>query len=490
MTEQKEWLLDCLHRNAQTEYGLKHNFEEITSPCDYQKQVPLTNYENLQTYIDATAEGKKNILFTDVPVAFEVTGGSTGGRKLIPYTRESFTDFQRAILPWFATTMQTYGLSGENAYWAISPALRTEETTKGGIRIGVKDEEYLGEAFSVIGESYVIPSWVGELKDISRWQLCTLYWLIRSRELELISVWSPTFLLMLLEALDEKKEALLMLFSKGAEIDGYELKPDTEALLRLQDYIGTKNTVSLWPDLKLISCWADASSKPFFETLKKYFSYVQFQAKGLISTEGVVTVPNQKGRPVLAKQSAFYEFLQTDDTICFADELCIGERYEVIITTNGGLYRYQTGDMVLCEDIDGEDVVLSFLGRKGTVSDLVGEKLTEAFVSTSLDNVEGFYMLLASTENNPGYTLVLDANRIHDIPLLEKEVESKLCKNPQYDYARKVGQLRKLDIYLMKHPTKSYLDYTAAKGSRMGDIKIPVLCTDEGFYNMIKGIRS
>lgn len=489
MTEQKEWLLDCLHRNAQTEYGLKYNFQAIRSLSDYRKQVPLTGYEALQVYIDAIAKGDKDILFAGLPVAFEVTGGSTGGKKLIPYTKESFTDFQRAILPWFVTTMQTYGLSGKNAYWAISPALRTEETSKGGIRIGVKDEEYLGEAFSAIAGSYTVPSWVGELKDISTWQLCTLYWLIKSKELELISVWSPTFLLMLLEALDDKKEELTMLFSVGSEIDGHLLGSDGQALMRLKDYIRIRDTASLWPELKLISCWADASSKPFFETLKRRFSHVQFQAKGLISTESVVTVPNQTGQPVLAKQSAFYEFIDETGIISLADDLCIGQKYEVVITTNGGLYRYKTGDIVLCEELGKEATVLRFQGRKGTVSDLVGEKLTEAFVSTSLQNVEGFCMLLASADHKPGYTLLLDADMTYDSEELRQEVEAQLCKNPQYDYARKMGQLKSLDTCSMKYPTKFYLDYRASKGSRMGDIKVPALCTDKDFYTMIKGMR-
>jgi phenylacetate-coenzyme A ligase PaaK-like adenylate-forming protein len=482
--EQEKWLLNCLSKNEQSEYGLKYCFNTTNSIQSYQNNVPLTTYEDIEPYIAKIYKGLKDILFLGEPVAFELTGGSTGGEKLIPYTKESFADFQRAILPWFISAIQNYGLSGKDIYLAISPALRRKEKSEGGIRIGVNDEEYLGGILSNLSESSLIPSWVGDLEDISTWQLCTLYWLIRSKELELISVWSPTFLLMLLDTLDERENDLIILLENGDEIDGHTLKADKEALLRLTEYIAKKNTALLWPNIKLISCWGDASSKPFFEALKKRFSHVNFQAKGLISTESVVTVPDENGNPTLAINSAFYEFLQADGKILLADELCANESYEVIITTNGGLYRYRSGDIVLCDSCNKEKVILTFQGRSGIFSDLVGEKLTESFVSHSLKDIDAPAIL--SPSSSVGYQLLIEKDLSQDTAIICDQVEKNLYKNPQYKYARKIGQLEKLKIFQVQGLSKFYLEYMAKKGSRMGDIKIPSLCTDKEFCHIIK----
>lgn len=481
--EQEIWLKTCLSENKQSEYGSKYSFDTIDSVSKYQQSVPLCTYEDIEPYLHKIAQGTKDVLFAGLPVAFERTGGSTGGKKLIPYTKKSFEDFQKAILPWFINSAQAYGLSGKNMYLAISPALIQEESNIAGIRIGVRDEEYLGEAFFDVEDAGVVPGWVGELQDVVTWQVCTLYWLIRSQALELISVWSPTFLLMLLDALENRQNELIELFTNGGEVSGHLLEADKEALERLKEYRVKQDTACLWPDLKLISCWADASSKLFFESLKAKFLHVEFQAKGLISTESVVTVPNKTGEPSLAVQSAFFEFLTPDKNVLLAHELTAGESYEVVITTNGGLYRYMSGDIALCKKCSEDEVILAFQGRSGVTSDLVGEKLTEMFVSRSLDFIKTPHMLLAAES---GYVLFLENFLDTDEKELIKKVEENLSLNPQYQYARKLGQLAEVKLLHVKNLSSLYLRYKAHKGPRIGDIKVPVLCSDTDFYSSIQ----
>ena len=480
--EQEIWLKTCLSENKQSEYGTKYSFDTIDSVSKYQQNVPLCTYEDIEPYLHKIVQGAKDVLFADLPVAFERTGGSTGGKKLIPYTKKSFEDFQKAILPWFMNTAQTYGLSGKNMYLAISPALTKEETSTAGVRIGVRDEEYLGEAFFDAEDSVVVPDWVGELQDVAIWQICTLYWLLRSKELELISVWSPTFLLMLLDALESKQNELTELFTKGGEVSGHLLEADKEALVRLEAYRIKKDTACLWPNLKLISCWADASSQPFFESLKAKFLHVEFQVKGLISTESVVTVPNGEGEPSLAVQSAFFEFLTSEKSVLLAHELTVGESYEVVITTNGGLYRYVSGDMVLCKKCAEDEVILAFQGRSGVTSDLVGEKLTEMFVSGSLNFINIPYMLLTAES---GYVLLLENFLDVDEKELIEKADENLSLNPQYKYARRLGQLTEIKLLHVKNLSSLYLQYKAHKGPRIGDVKVPVLCSDADFYALI-----
>ncbi len=481
---QKKWLMECLNRNAMSCYGQDYQFGKIDTIKMYQEHVPIVEYETIEPLIIQMAEGKADILFQGLPVAFEITGGSTSGGKLIPYSDKSFEDFKCAILPWLSDVSTRYGITGKAIYWSISPALRRPVLTKGGIKIGVSDAQYLGNATSEFSNNFMtIPSWVGELYNVEEWQLATLYWLIRSKDLELISIWSPTFLLMLIDALEKHSDELLYLFSKGGTINENLLVSDIDSYDRFVKYLSSKDTSAIWSNIKLISCWQDASSKIFFEKLHSKFPAVSFQAKGLMSTEGVVTIPSVNDNTTLAFMSGFYEFRDINGSIFLSHELTIGNIYEVIMTTSGGLYRYATKDKVKCDGFENELPILSFVGRIGIVSDMVGEKLDEIFVLNVLSYHDGFAMLVPNNDTlKPHYFLISNSDIDIDI------VEQNLAINPQYAYARKIGQLHELKHILIPDIIDLYINYKITDNEcRIGDIKIPTLSIDKGWLKIIKG---
>ena len=485
--KQSSWLFNCLKNNETSYYGQLYGFNKIDTLQAYIERVPLIDYETIAPYIQRIAKGEKDLLFRGEPAAFEITGGSSGGGKLIPYTDESFLDFQRAVLPWFGLIAQRYGISGKAAYWSISPALNRSDKTESGMKIGVSDAAYLGEeAGSALESGMVVPSWVGALHDVKEWQLATLYWLVRCRELELVSVWSPTFLLMLLDVLDARHEEIKSLLIKGGKIAGHTVEPDSQAVKRLELYVQKKSTACLWPELKLISCWQDASSAHFSQRLRHRFPGVAFQPKGLISTEGVVTMPDAEDMPLLSADSGFYEFLDADGGVHLPQDLVQGEHYEVVMTTSAGLYRYKTGDVVKYEGVKNKLPILRFTGRNGNVSDMVGEKLTDAFVREAFD-LQSFMMLVADDNDYPHYVLVGDTEAV-----IEKviEIETNLRQNPQYAYARTVGQLGDLEPVVVNNVMRLYIDYKTSSGSRVGDIKIPALQTDHEWLKIIKEVTA
>ena len=104
------WLQDCLIRNAGTKYGLEYGFDGIRDEDDYRARVPLISYEDILPLIQDMSEGKADVLFAGNPVAFEKTGGSGGGEKIVPYSAESIRDFRNALLPWLASLSETYSL--------------------------------------------------------------------------------------------------------------------------------------------------------------------------------------------------------------------------------------------------------------------------------------------------------------------------------------------------------------------------------------------
>ena len=105
---------------------------------------------------------------------------------------------------------------------------------------------------------------------------------------------------------------------------------------------------------------------------------------------------------------------------------------------------------------------------------MVGEKLTEGFVSNVLEDISGFAMMVPHTDSL-NYTLVIEKNS----EVSKDIIEEKLFKNPQYCYARELGQLKELKIIEMQNPLKVYIDKMVSEGKRIGDIKIPSLSKND-----------
>ncbi|HAI80439.1 MAG TPA: hypothetical protein DCL65_05330, partial [Chryseobacterium sp.] len=87
--EDQEKLLISLVKTAEkTLFGREHQFENIQNVQDFQKLVNISDYEELKSYIERVKKGQRNILWTDTPIYFAKTSGTTSGSKYIPISKE------------------------------------------------------------------------------------------------------------------------------------------------------------------------------------------------------------------------------------------------------------------------------------------------------------------------------------------------------------------------------------------------------------------
>ncbi|HXR08263.1 MAG TPA: GH3 auxin-responsive promoter family protein [Candidatus Acidoferrum sp.] len=104
----------------------------------------------------------------------------------------------------------------------------------------------------------------------------------------------------------------------------------------------------LWPKLQVISCWTRGASELYADKLRELFPNVEIQGKGLVATEGFVSLPLHPDKDsVLAVISHFLEFQDVaNEKVLLAHELVVGNTCRVILTTGGRLYRCSLGDLI------------------------------------------------------------------------------------------------------------------------------------------------
>jgi hypothetical protein len=481
---QQNLLRRLLRSNAASAYGRAHHFDGINKYKDFARRVPLVDYEDLAPWIDRICRGEARVL-TNEPVTHLIpTSGSSGARKLIPFTAGLQREFNRAVAPWMTDLAGRYPeiLFGP-AYWSITPAMNRPERESSAVPVGFADDaSYLGGVRSwLVRAATVIPGELSGCADLDEFRCRTLLCLLRQRDLRLISVWHPSFLILLLDALPENWDKLLAQLHQERSHRAKELK-----------HANPLQPETLWPRLRVISCWGDGHAELSLPDLRRRFPDVFVQAKGLLATEAFVTIPFAGMHP-LAIRSHFFEFVDERGVIHPAQELLEHETYEVVVTTSGGLWRYRMRDRIQVTGFLGRTPCPRFIGRSGNVCDLFGEKLSESFVGRAIQETladfcaEAPFALLAPDEDAAGshYTLYLEGTPPGN---LAEALDRALCQNPQYAHCRDLGQLQSVRVFAIAgHGYEAFAGRLVSDGRRLGDIKPAPLSNRSGWSEIFSG---
>lgn len=508
-------LLKLLHANRETEYGREHHFDAIFCRDGF-KSLPLTDYRDYAASVERILNGSKKVLTRDDVRVLQPTSGTSSVPKLIPHTVSSAKEFQSALDAWIVDLfLQRPRLALGSQYWAISPATELVSAQGRKVPVGFLDDaEYFGKRRRwVMDRMMAVPACVRHISEIKANQYVTLLFLLRAKELKLISVWHPSFLTILLNIMRAEWPRLLNDLQHGG-IDATvnlpkELRNDLANQLRsvpvrAVELSGLNPADSrlchaIWPDLQVISCWRDGNVQVELAELTETFPGVLIQGKGLIATQGVVSIPmGPSQKQVCAITSHVIEFQDDNGTVCPAWDVRSGAIYRVILTTGGGLYRYQLKDRVMVTGFYHEAPCIRFLGRSGIVSDSVGEKLHAEHVEEIIGNITRRYlhnprfaMLVPSTDGNVRrYNLLVEPGNGAD-PYLQAVaalLESELCSNYHYAHARKLGQLQQAVVTLLRPDAHArYRAVMIGNGALAGTVKFPALCTVAGIEKHLTG---
>jgi hypothetical protein len=160
-----------------------------------------------------------------------------------------------------------------------------------------------------------------------------------------------------------------------------------------------------------------------------------------------------------------------------ACDLIEGRNYFVVLTTAGGLYRYNIFDLVRCVGFHGEAPVIEFLNKGAHFSSLTGEKLSEHQVIAAVQAAQHAtdlrlksYLLLPCWGDPPHYELLVEAA---DLPTpaaatrLGAAVEEQLRRH-NIEYASKRDSLRLGAVRTMALPDGSWAEFQKRRLARSG----------------------
>jgi hypothetical protein len=470
---QDAWLATQLHHHATSQFGRAHGFDGIRDAATFARRVPLASPADVAPWIERVRRGERDVLAVGTVTHLAPTSGTSGARKLVPFTASLQAGFDAAVSAWMADLVeQRPTVCLGPAYWSISPLEDVERCTAGEVRIGFADDaEYLGGAGAwLVRRLMAAPSSLRHVRDVATFWRLTLVSLLGRRDLRLMSVWHPSFLDLLVEAAAQDWRAVL---------DGLPTRRAAEL-----DAIGPDDWPRWWPELQVVSCWGDQAAAPGYRRLAARLPHVLVQPKGLLATEAVVTIP-YAGRYPLAITSHYFEFIDDTGEARPAHALARGGRYEVVVTNGGGLWRYRLGDIVECTGLLASTPELRFCGRVGHQSDLRGEKLAEPFVAEVLGALwtpaavpEYLALRAADGAEGAGYELLVAATALREAPAdLARRVDAALSANPHYALSRRLGQLAEVRVVAVDR-AHAAAELATGRG-RLGDRKPALLIRAE-----------
>ena len=260
--------------------------------------------------------------------------------------------------------------------------------------------------------------------------------------------------------------------------------------------------LKIWPELRYIRCINGGQFSVYGDSAAKYVKGVPIHSYIYAASEsgiGVSPGMDMPGEYVLIPDVCYTEFLPEDDDGKGTDGLTIGEietgkRYEIVITTLSGLYRYRIGDIIEVIGRYGEAPIIKVCYRRGLVMNIADERM-------NLSQLEPAVMLFEEKtgistlqycfsgemhDASPRYVLYIEGFPA-DIQNAGKILDECLCRfGVNYKNERSIGSLGMPVVKALR--TGSFAEYYARyrDGKRNDQLKpLRILSSTEqtAFFN-------
>jgi len=320
---QREVLQDLVTHAQHTEIGRKYGFHELFNIRRFKERVPIHEYDDIKPYIERLMKGEQNLLWNTPVYWFAKSSGTTSDKsKFIPITEESLEDCH------YQGSKDILTL-----YYHFNPD--SDLLTGKGLVIGgshqvsaINEENFYGDLSAVLLQNS--PFW-------GHW--------IRTPELSIA----------LMDEWEGKIESLAQTTIQENVTSISGVPTWTQVLIkRILEITGKPTLKEVWPNLELY-IHGGVSFTPYKENFRKLIGGDIHYLDMYNASEGLFAVqdnPNEEGMLLFLQHGIFYEFMPVEEygksnpqTIGLSS-VELDKNYAPVISTNGGLWRYLTGDTV------------------------------------------------------------------------------------------------------------------------------------------------
>ncbi len=358
MDRQKDALLRILRNGQNSDYSRRYGFSGIKTIEEYQKRLPVSDYELYKPMIRLTTQMGERGIFTDNEItSYVLAKESEKEQKRLPVTYKSIEPYVKALRKSIGAT-KTFLLSEALPFEASRLTMDYKYTNN---VFGVALKQYIAEAEDfgsgyatfTTPKEYLFPVKPQDMK-------CDrLAFALKERDLETIFSPDPDTLKRRFQELESNVKRVL-------EIVGESDRERADELSKLFSSKDKPTLRTIWPSLKKIVCWnmtcdiAAESIKPWIRDMNVDIScgymYDEYALYGEIINNG--------GEVILAPDHAFYEFLPMTEAAgqlpYTAANITEGE-YKLLVSNLSGLYRYDTGLHIKCISKDQQKIFIRII---------------------------------------------------------------------------------------------------------------------------------
>tara|TARA_R110001592_G_scaffold125325_6_gene335244 strand:+ start:159 stop:1613 length:1455 start_codon:yes stop_codon:yes gene_type:complete len=321
---QNELLLELIKTAKSTEWGKKYNFQYIKNYDDFKNNVPLQDYESLKTDILRIKEGEQNILWPSEIKWFAKSSGTvTGKSKFIPVSKESLIDCH---YKGGKDLLSIYHNNHPESKLILGKVL----VVGGSSQINqLNSGSYTGDLSAIIMKNF--PFWVEQRR-------------VPNMEVALMAEW------------EEKIEKMAISTAKE-DVSNVSGVPSWTLILmqKILEITKANNISEVWPNLEMYM-HGGVNFSPYKAQFNSIMGsnrlnyYENYNAsEGFF---GLQDKSNSDEMLLMLDYGIFYEFIPIEHTeyeqpnTLILEEVELNKHYEVVISTNSGLWRYRIGDTV------------------------------------------------------------------------------------------------------------------------------------------------
>lgn len=320
---QEELLFRLLQSAKDTEFGRKFDFSSVNTYKDFVSKVPIQQYESIEPLIERCRKGEQNLFWPTKIKWFAKSSGTTNAKsKFIPVSDEAI---ENCHLKAGKDMLCLYINNNEETTLFNGKALRL-----GGSNAVYEDNNsYFGDLSAIIIEN--MPFWA-DFSSAPR------------QETALMSEWETKMEAIINETIHENITSLVGVPSWMLVL-----------LNRVLEKTGKKNILEVWPNLE-VYFHGGVNFNPYREQYRKLIPKKDFKYyETYNASEGFFALQDVNGSLdllLMLDYGIFYEFIPMRE-YCGENSIAIPlsqvekeENYAVVISTNGGLWRYLIGDTV------------------------------------------------------------------------------------------------------------------------------------------------